>query len=721
MQQSDPKASGSGLTQKIQKEEEWTAKETHFTDDKHKGTELPESPNWSSLIELYLQEKYELTAIPPLFFQQMSLLQVLDLSRTSIKSLPKSLPTLVSLKRLLLRGCELLMELSPEVGKLENLEDLDLDETQIIGLPRQIKKLLKLRRLTVSFYHVCGKKKSKSNVLIHPKMMSILSQLTDLSIDVNPEDERWDDSVEAVVEEVSKSKSLSTLSLYLPEFQLLHKTSFIYPSLSSFRFTVGRHEWRIVSRVPREVEAGFRKWSKCLKFVNGESIPIEIKRVLNHTVSFFLDNHATARNLSEFGIENMKGLRFCLLVDCDEMETVIDEQMHYERNEDNQSEPDPGSIEYVLESLEYLSVYYMENLSSIWRGSNRYGCMSKLKFLALHTCPQLSNIFSCTLIENFDNLEVIILEDCSQLTSLVSDAPIKPIMSDKIFLPSLKRLLLLDLPELVSISNGLLIAPKLESIGFYNCPKLKSVSKRELSSETLKVIKGECQLWKDMNWNETEWGSCPDYLTRIFSPINDERDVMTQLVEDTDLFEFRIQEEGQQLEVKIPPQVSKQKKRKQPDGKAARDTERTLTGFLNAQKRRTLSFISILKESLSFVESSLKEKEREHAMLMREKRRMVALEAAQMKLCNDFMDFIEATENNDPKIAQNFDEKEMMNAISRIMKNKGGDEDTKILPDFEEEASCSGEKGGTDWQAAYKAEDIGEEARWAISKKQVPQ
>ncbi|XP_038997216.1 probable disease resistance protein At4g27220 [Hibiscus syriacus] len=544
IQQSVPKASGSGLND--QQQEECAAKEVHLTDDKHKVPELPKFPYCASHIALYLQENYVLTAIPPLFFQR---LQVLDLSHTSIKSLPKSLPKLIALKKLLLKGCDLFMELSPQVGELKNLEELDLDETQIMDLPREIGKLFKLKQLKVSFYHLSGGKKSKSNILIHSETISNLSQqLAELSIDVNPGDPRWDDSVEAVVKEVCNSKTLRALSLYLPEFQFLDSTSLIYPCLSRFRFTVGRPKRRIISRVSDEVEAEFRNWDKCLKFVNGENIPIAIKGVLKYSISFFLDCHATAMNLSEFGIENMKGLKFCLLAECNKMETLFDGEIHYGRNEDDQSESEPDCVEPVLDSLEYLSIYYMENLQIIWRGPNRFGCMSKLKFLALHTCPQLSKIFSPALLENFVNLEEIILEDCPLVTSLVSHTSTKPMISDKIFLPSLKRLLLLYLPELVSVSNGLLIAPKLEIIGFYDCPKLTSLSKMELSSKTLKIIKGECQWWEDMNWNGVEWGSRPDYLMGIFSPIDNEKDVMTQFVEDRDLLGATIQNEGQQQE-----------------------------------------------------------------------------------------------------------------------------------------------------------------------------
>ncbi|XVF49833.1 hypothetical protein PTKIN_Ptkin04bG0047900 [Pterospermum kingtungense] len=103
------------------------------------------------------------------------------------------------------------------------------------------------------------------------------------------------------------------------------------------------------------------------------------------------------------------------------METLIDREIHCERHEDHdECESYPDSVEHVLESLEYLSLYYMDNLRSIWKRPNPYGSMSKLKFLALHTCPQLSNILCHAWLENFVNLEEIIVEDCPQVISLIT-------------------------------------------------------------------------------------------------------------------------------------------------------------------------------------------------------------------------------------------------------------------------------------------------------------
>ncbi|KAL4383945.1 hypothetical protein GQ457_15G006390 [Hibiscus cannabinus] len=52
---------------------------------------------------------------------------------------------------------------------------------------------------------------------------------------------------------------------------------------------------------------------------------------------------------------------------------------------------------------------------------------------------------------------------------------------------------------------------------------------------------------------EMEWGSRPDYLMRIFSRIDNEKDVMTQLMDDRDLLETIIQNEGQQLGIAEVP------------------------------------------------------------------------------------------------------------------------------------------------------------------------
>ncbi|GKU99887.1 hypothetical protein SLEP1_g12667 [Rubroshorea leprosula] len=485
---------------------------------------LPESPSCPFLVALSLEGSKALMAIPSSFFEHMSVLTRLNLSHTSIRSLPVSLFKLFSLKELSLRHCKLFMELSPQVGQLYNLVLLDLDETQIVELPKEIGKLsnLEILRLSLDGYVNCGKQ-LQQNLLIHPGTIKRLSQLIELKIDVNPENEDWNAVEEVVVEEICSLERLQHLVLYLPNVQILGKrttgsTSLSYYPLRRFKYTIGQHRQHIISRVPEKVEARFQEWDKCLKFVKGNDISSEMKRVVGYTKAFYLERHATARSLCDFGIKNMKNLKFCLLAECNEIQTIIDEGKSYEEEEeidtvegeviDCESGVEAYSAqEPVVLNLQYLHIYYLKNLASIWR-SPTYDkqCLSGLKVLELHVCPKLSVIFSPALLTNLGKLEVLVVEDCPELTSVVSPTSNSSFeFSLDCFLPSLKMMLLLFLPKLESISSDFHIAPKLEKMGFYDCPELKSLSKREMSSENLKVIKGEREWWEALEWEESEW------------------------------------------------------------------------------------------------------------------------------------------------------------------------------------------------------------------------
>ena len=99
-------------------DEDWkNAKEIYLMDNDL--SVLPENPRCPNLSALFLPRNYKLRTIPQPFFYYMPALQILNLSKTSIKSLPDSVIKLVSLKRLFLNDCHCLMMLSPKVGDLE--------------------------------------------------------------------------------------------------------------------------------------------------------------------------------------------------------------------------------------------------------------------------------------------------------------------------------------------------------------------------------------------------------------------------------------------------------------------------------------------------------------------------------------------------------------------------------------------------------------------------
>ena len=288
---------GKGLTEPPRDEAWEKASEVHLMNNKL--SELPKSPHCPQLRALFLQANHGLIVIPPIFFEKMPILQFLDLSNTTIRSLPPSLFELVELRNFLLRGCQLLMELPPEVGNLIKLEVLDLEGTEIISLPVNIKMLTTLKCLRVSFYGYSDQTEQNnqsSDTMIPHNVLSELTQSEELGIHVNPDDERWDVTMKDIVKEVRSFKHLETLKLYLPEVILVNEfmgsgTSSRNLSLMNFRFIIGSHRKRFVSRLPQEIVVKFEQQERCLKYVNGEGVPMEIKKILQHATALLLERH----------------------------------------------------------------------------------------------------------------------------------------------------------------------------------------------------------------------------------------------------------------------------------------------------------------------------------------------------------------------------------------------------------------------------------------------
>ncbi|KAJ9687668.1 hypothetical protein PVL29_016237 [Vitis rotundifolia] len=496
----------------------------------NKISKLPKNPHCPKLNILFLQVNHHLRVIPPFFFECMPILQILDLSYTRIRCLPQSLYKLVQLRKLFLKGCELFMDLSPEVGELSHLEVLDLEGTEIINLPATVGKLINLRCLKVSFYgyDYNSRKYHRLDRVIPKNVIANLLQLEELSIDVNPDDERWNVTVEDIVKEICNLNHLEALKFYLPKVVLLNDlmNAGLNLSLMHFRFTIGSHMKRIISRLPLEASVKFKEEERCLKYVNGEGVPTEVKALLQHATALFLDRHLTLTSLSEFGIGNMKNLKFCVLGECDEIGTIVD----------------ANNRDLVLESLEYLSLYYMKNLRSIWREPLGWDSLSHLKVLALYSCPQLTTILTLYVLRNVYNLEELVVEDCPEVNSILThdvSAEDLPLLMG--CLPNLKKISLHYMPKLVTIFGGVLIAPSLEWLSLYDCPNLKSLSHEEVGSNNLKVIIGGADWWSTLRWEKSE-SFQPSKLDSIFFPIERDTDFTTRLAEINDQLPALMQE-----------------------------------------------------------------------------------------------------------------------------------------------------------------------------------
>ncbi|XP_028764995.1 disease resistance protein RPS2-like [Neltuma alba] len=479
-------------------------------------THLPEHLNLPKLRSLSMGNNLNLRNIPFSFFGHVPQLIILDLSRTSIHELPSSICNLKMLREFYLKDCGLFVKLSPDIGQLDNLTTLDLDGTLITHLPEEIKNLGKLESLSLSFYN----DDDSSCAMIPLGFLSQLNQLKALRIAVNPDNKWWFKNVERILAETNGLKKLQALDMYIPIRVNLNLKE---RCLSSFRFIISNHKPGMMSRVPPAIEEMFKESSPSLKFVNGQVFPDEVKSILSKAWAFFLDRHMTINNLAQLGLKNLTQLQLCILAECNEMRSIVNLDGY-------------GASSYLNESfcMQFLTIFYMKNLRSIIENPSNVGnsIFHQLKLLALRTCPRLTTIFTVDSLQSLDNLEELIVEDCAKVSSIIScPSSSKPTTTTGIFLPRLRKLSLLFVPELTSISNGVCIGKSLEEMGLYYCPKLQSLSTTELSIERLKVIRGETK-WRDaLNWRREEWGQEdePDQFDKVFVPIDEDLDIFTQL------------------------------------------------------------------------------------------------------------------------------------------------------------------------------------------------
>lgn len=476
--------------------------------------------------KLFLQENSSLTMLPPSLFQRMPVLHVLNLSHTSIQSLPSSISRLYSLKEFILRECSLLMEVPPEIGALKNLKLFDLEGTEIMYVPKEIGKLKTLECLRVSLSTYADEHKERYGVEhIIPRMTIFkLTKLKELSISVNPEAEWWGVELsEAIMGDLLFLADLKTLKLYLPtakalqQFLRLERYRVpIYSSLWDYRFMIGHCEQLPLS-VQLDIEENFLKLEKCVKYMNGERYTSETVELIKNARALYLRRHWTIEKLSMFDVRNLK---YCLLMECHEMQTVVDHEdlCKHKDKFTNHSEDE------IFGSMQYLSMHIMKKLKSISKGPNGKNRLSCLRILALHTCPELTSIFTGCLLNSMQSLTELIVEDCPKVNSLVKMEDGTP-QSNGPFLLNLRRVSLLDLPELVSISSGVCIAPQLDTLIVFNCMKLDYLSVMEIPRVT-KAIKGEIEWWDALKYGKMTWHG-------VFVQLKRDGDLMDKLAEDT--------------------------------------------------------------------------------------------------------------------------------------------------------------------------------------------
>ncbi|KAL0013048.1 hypothetical protein SO802_000117 [Lithocarpus litseifolius] len=311
-----------------------------------------------------------------------------------------------------------------------------------------------------------------------------LSLLEELTIDMDPNNQRWEAVVEGIIKGVATLTCLTLLSICFPNVNFLEYFISTSPSWNvghfRFQFFVGCHDSNSYKMFDHS------ELQRYFKFVNGEGVNTSISKVLEETDVFELIGHKGASNLSDFGIESINKMRVCLIEGCDEIETIVD-----------------GNTVGInaLKWLEMMRINNVSKLESIWEGPIHAGSLSRLSTLTLWRCVKLKKIFSNDMIEQLFELEHLSVEECHEIEEIITKSENRGLEPE--VLPKLKTLVLSDLPKVKSIcTEASLKWLSLKKIKISMCQLLKSLPFNNENATNLRCIEAHQSWWSELEWKE---------------------------------------------------------------------------------------------------------------------------------------------------------------------------------------------------------------------------
>ena len=468
--------------------------------------ELPESPQWSKLRTLLLRGSSNLEQIPSGFFKSVTLLTVLDLSRTNINRLPPEICFLVELRYLNLKGTPL--ELLPkEVGKLTNLRILNLDElNKLKEIPKEaISSLSSLQSLTMHYGSYIWRGGWKDNGGEYEardvclKDLDGLEKLEELQLEiiVNSNEDLHGLSDCRRLCSAIRSLRLENLESFLSSdlFDILgttkdlrmlniksclpHATSFTFPA-DHLRKLETLKLWDVpvesIAWTDRSVFG--KKAVKRTKFQNLQDLKILSLRDIT------LKNMQNLRSIcgQPFLFPNLK------VVEIDNCPKL--ERLPFELN---------GAT--CLESLtlnectQILEIIALEEFEIAIRGHKKKSFFPRLRTIMLQNMQNLKSIckkpllfpslkevyvINCQELQKlpfeFNSascLEILTLKKCTKMVELIGDEELEMTIGKDTFLCSIREITLEDMQNLRSICKKPSLFPSLKEMYVKNCPKLE--------------------------------------------------------------------------------------------------------------------------------------------------------------------------------------------------------------------------------------------------------
>ncbi|GKV50219.1 hypothetical protein SLEP1_g56931 [Rubroshorea leprosula] len=470
----------------IPDEHEWTKNLEKVSLMENRISDIPLNmcPNCPILTTLMLQGNSKLSQIPDCFFANMQGLKCLNLSETSIESLPHSICDLENLTTLLLRDCRQLKHV-PCLAKLKALKKLDMFKAGIDVVPEGIDMLVNLQYLDLC----CPKL-----VELPTQILSNLSHLQHLTVY-----SKWT-TLKIKGEEVRGLKKLETFQAQLYDLQDLNNyvKSNHFKRLSNYQLVVGPVDDffdSFINNFSKEISLG-----ECE--IGGEDsvvLPDDVEDLWIYRCRKF-------RSLSDiYSLQKTTELRRCTIAECEEIECVVDMV--------TSSSSFINNLERLwLDKLPNLSVAV--NVEGVEATSPHI--FSNLNLFLISECSTMKRLFSFELLQGLQNLEDIIVRNCQQMEEIIgwegeeeNHTANATTTTTTFTLPKLRRLKLHNLPELKIIcpTRGVMVCDSLHKLQIRECPKLRRIplvgNVRPSPPAALEEIHIEPkELWESLEWDD---------------------------------------------------------------------------------------------------------------------------------------------------------------------------------------------------------------------------
>ncbi|TYG51746.1 hypothetical protein ES288_D10G284600v1 [Gossypium darwinii] len=405
--------------------------------------------------------------IPLNFFKQTEGLKALDLVGMQFPSLPESIIHLADLRMLCLKKCA--VDDITNLGELKSLQVLNLSQSGIKELPKEMAQLTQLRLLDLR-----GCRELK---IIPPNVLSGLSKLEELYMSRSfvewekggvVENERKN----ASLDELNNLPCLTTLYVHILDVQMIPKHRFV-ETLDRFRIFVGNygiydccHNYespkalKLMLYTNIDLDNGMK-----MLLIKTEDLCLEgLEGVKNVLVE--LNNGKDLPNLKRLHVKNGKHVQYIKTNKIGFSELCFITLENLPQLVSFCSPDESSKINFKSKTNENL-IFNSNRLKTChW--------VTNLRSLIINGCGKLEHLLSPSLARSLVQLQCFEIEDCNCLRDIIHTEEIEEERKDVICFPRLNSLYIDGLQNLIFFSSGNhnIEFPLLKELWILGCPKL---------------------------------------------------------------------------------------------------------------------------------------------------------------------------------------------------------------------------------------------------------